>query len=383
MARTARAKLDVGFGYGKYSWAHGEVLGKQHPDLRPCRGDGRLLEAEAGPDAHRGHGHESGPRADRDLPRADDAHGRGGRGTRHPLSRSASIRLSTTWRAIYLCRRRRPYQASRCSAPRGLPRPCTTSSMGLPVGRKTIRRCTVPPVVLVGAVPHHNGCFFQIPYMWGTGAICRAPANASRRFASPTARTSTSINDPGGRGHPSVLRVGAAAGPLPPQRSPFTASELGAELPGNTFYAGRYDFFMASGGSLYGVPGADITSAGGASRWTAPIAARGRVRRRRERCFAGTGTARPSTSTCATDGARCRFAARRATWSATQSLGGTDFTPDRSGSGAGADEVADRGPLVRRQPSPRISTLLTEPYVDQSFVQYLARTRPRPRSARR
>jgi hypothetical protein len=50
--------------------------------------------------------------------------------------------------------------------------------------------------------------------------------------------------------HPFPCPAGSGEA-LPPSRQPLTASELRAELPGHTFYAGPANRFVAPGGVLY------------------------------------------------------------------------------------------------------------------------------------
>jgi hypothetical protein len=163
--------------------------------------------------------------------------------------------------------------------------------MGLPVGWKN-RFGDVRYHLSFWSVPYRtdNGCFFQIPYMSGHGGnlVVLLPNGVTAfRFADGNNFDLESMVLAGEAIRPFCVSA-PPSGPSPPPRSPLTATELRAELPGNTFYAGRYHFFMAPGGRLYGVPGNDDIDVGS---WR--ITPDGSYCRgwnvfdgRRERCFA-------------------------------------------------------------------------------------------------
>ena len=134
-----------------------------------------------------------------------------------------------------------------------------TAAMGLPTGWKN-RFGDARYHLSFWSVPYRTttGCFFQIPYMWGYGGnfVELMPNGVSAfRFADSNDLESTIV---AGEAIRPFCASAPPAGPSSPPRSPLTASELGAELPGNTFSVGRTHIFQAPGGRLYSAGGDDM-----------------------------------------------------------------------------------------------------------------------------
>ena len=101
-----------------------------------------------------------------------------------------------------------------------------------------------------------TGFFFQIPYMLGHGSnvVVLLPNGISAfRFADGFNFDLEAMVLAGEAIRPFPCPAGSAA---PPVRQPLTASELRAELPGNTLYSGprhseHFNMFVATDGVLY------------------------------------------------------------------------------------------------------------------------------------
>jgi hypothetical protein len=140
-----------------------------------------------------------------------------------------------------------------------------TGTQGLPIGGKNRfgeRRYHLS----FWSVPYRtaNGCFFQIPFMAGAGG--------NLVVLLPNGVSAFRLADGGDHDLESMVRAGEAIRPLcaspladpPPARpAPLTASELAAELPGNTFYGPGVHFYVDPTGVLY----AATTEAVDVGRW--------------------------------------------------------------------------------------------------------------------
>jgi hypothetical protein len=271
-ARTLKDKLDIAFTYGKYPWARGEVFryNSVHTFILAAAMDA-LVKRREGANTHLWdmvtrevyeplgifhapmmHTLEADGRRGIPLlavglyPTIDDVaklaalFQRGGRHEGRPLLRGVKV-------AEALDR---------------------TGTQGLPTGRKN-RFGEQRYHLSFASVPYRtaNGCFVRIPSMAGAGGnlVVLLPNGVSAfRFA-----------DGGDYDLESMVRAGEAIRPLcaspladappPPARPapPLTASELAAELPGNTFYGPGVHFYIDPRGVLYGA----TTEAVDVGRW--------------------------------------------------------------------------------------------------------------------
>lgn len=129
-----------------------------------------------------------------------------------------------------------------------------TDDMGLPTDR-TNRFGEGRYYRSLWSMPYRTvtGSFFQSPYMWGYGGnfVVLLPKGISAfRFADGNQYDVEAMVLVGEyrRSFPAPSRPGQ---PLRERRS-LSASELHAEFPGNTFYAGPLNMFPAADGVLYG-----------------------------------------------------------------------------------------------------------------------------------
>lgn len=264
-ARTAKVKLDVSFAYGKYPWSRGEVLrySSPHSFVLAAAMDA-FLKQKAGPNAHLWDMVTSEvlePIGIFHAPMMHTVEAGGGRGI--PLlafglypTIDDVAKLTTLFQNGGRYQDQQVLSASRLAA--ALYR---TSSMGLPFGWKN-RFGDARYHSSFWSVPYRtaNGCFFQIPYMVGYGGnlVALLPNGVSAfRFADGKNFDLESMVLAGEAIRP-FCASGPAAGPSPPQRSPLTANELRAELPGNTFHVDRSHIFLAPGGRLHGAVGDDM-----------------------------------------------------------------------------------------------------------------------------
>jgi hypothetical protein len=139
-----------------------------------------------------------------------------------------------------------------------------TNAMGLPTGRQN--RCGGERYHWsFWSVPYrtNDGCFFQIPYMVGFGGnfVVLLPNGISAfRFADSHNYDVDTLVLAGEALRPFPCPLGATA-EARRERQPLSASEVGTELPGNTFYSdplfmvpligGRTSIFLAPGGIAY------------------------------------------------------------------------------------------------------------------------------------
>jgi hypothetical protein len=174
-----------------------------------------------------------------------------------------------------------------------------TNVMGLPYGRKN-RFGEARYHLSFWSAPYRttHGCFFQIPWMSGAGGnlVVLLPNGISAfRFADGLNYDVDTMVLAGEAVRPFPCQSGSGEAP-PRERQPLSASDLHAELPGNTFYRepmyalpAIYDvhlnLFAVADGMLYGTLDGGLRDAG---RWH--ITSDGQVcwqwwSTRREECF--------------------------------------------------------------------------------------------------
>jgi hypothetical protein len=264
-ARTARAKLDVSFAYAKYPWAHGEVLryNSTQTFVLAAAMDA-FLKQKAGPSAHLWDMVTSEvlePIGVFHAPMMHTVEAGGGRGI-PLLAFGLYPTVDDVAKLTTLLQNGGQYQGQQVlSASRLAAALYKSGSMGLPPGWKN-RFGDARYHLSFWSVPYRtdNGCFVQIPYMWGYGGnfVVLLPNGVSAfRFADGNNLDLESMILAGEAIRPFCASA-PPAGPSPLQRSPLTASELGAELPGNTFHVGRSHIFQAPGGRLYSAGGDDM-----------------------------------------------------------------------------------------------------------------------------
>lgn len=286
-ARTAKEKLAVCFSYGKYPWGPGEVLryNSTQTFVLAAAMDS-FLKRQVGPQAQLWDmvmTEVFQPLGIFHLPTMQTLETDGGRGipllavglypTIDDLAKLTTLlQNGGQYQGRQLLHAGKLAEALYKTAARGLP---SRQENRFGEGRYHLSFWSVPYRMA-------NGCFFQIPYMAGSGGnlVVLLPNGISAfRFA-----------DGGNFDVDTMVLAGEALRPfpcpsgpgkvLPHERQPLSASEVRAELPGNTFYAdpwnvfpGTFDahlnVFMAADGVLYftltGVP--EVGTWHDAGRW--------------------------------------------------------------------------------------------------------------------
>jgi hypothetical protein len=259
-ARSAKEKLDESFSYGRYAWGPGEVVryNSTHTFVLAAAMDAFLKRRE-GPDAHLWDmvvKEVFRPIGVFHAPMAHTLEPGGGRGipllafgfypTIEEVAKIATLLQNGG-------RHRGEQLLSAASLADALHR---TVAAGLPTGRRN-RFGDEQYRLSFWSVPYRtaSGCFFQIPYMSGLGGnlVVLLPNGVSAfRFADGDNYDVDSMILAGEMIRPFCASGPGEGSPRPPQPVPLTASELRAELPGNTFEVGRQQIFIEPGGRVYG-----------------------------------------------------------------------------------------------------------------------------------
>ncbi len=265
-ARSAREKLAEGFSYGKYAWGPGDVLryNSTHTFVLAAAMDA-LLKRRAGPDAHLWDmvvREVLQPIGIFHAPMTHTLEPDGGRGipllafgfypTIDDVAKIATLLQNGG-------RHRGQQLLSAANLADALYR---TSAVGLPTGAKN-RFGDAQYHLSFWSVPYRtaSGCFFQIPYMSGLGGnlVALLPNGVSAfRFADGFNYDVDSMIVAGELIRPFCPSPPGGPSAPTPRRTPLTASELEAELPGNTFYVGRQHVFIEPGGRVFGTGRDDV-----------------------------------------------------------------------------------------------------------------------------
>ncbi len=259
-ARTAKAKLDVSFSYGKYPWGPGEVLryNSTHTFVLAAAMDS-FLKRQVGPQAQLWDmvvAEVFRPIGIVHAPMMHTQEADGGRGI-PILAVGLYLTIDDVAKLTTLLQHGGQYQGQQVLHAATLAEALyQTTAMGLP-SRQENRFGEGRYHLSFWSVPYRTatGCFFQIPYMGGAGGnlVVLLPNGISAfRFADGFNNDVDAMVLAGEAIRPFPCPAGSGEAP-PRERQPLTASELRAELSGNTFYAGPLNVFVAPGGVLYGM----------------------------------------------------------------------------------------------------------------------------------
>ncbi len=259
-ARTAKEKLDVSFSYGKYPWGPGEVVryNSTQTFVLAAAMDS-FLKRQAGPTAHLWDMVASEvfqPIGIFHAPMLYTQEADGERGIPH-LAHGLYLTIDDLAKLTTLLQHGGQHQGQQILHAAKLAEALyKTKAMGLPTGGQN-RYGEARYHLSFWSVPYRidNGCFFQIPYMAGYGGnlVVLLPNGISAfRIADGDNWDLAAMVLAGEAIRPFPCPAGSGEAP-PRERQPLTASELRAELSGNTFYAGPLNVFVAPGGVLYGM----------------------------------------------------------------------------------------------------------------------------------
>jgi hypothetical protein len=270
VARTAKAKLDVSFAYGKYPWGPGEVLryNSTQTFVLGAAMDS-FLKRQAGPGAHLWDmvaGEVFQPLGIFHAPMMHTLEADGGRGL-PILAVGLYPTIDDLAKLTTLLQNGGQHQGQQILHAAKLAEALyKTATMGLPTGVKN-RYGEARYHQSFWSVPYRtaHGCFFQIPTMGGFGGnlVVLLPNGISAfRIADGNNQDVEAMVLAGEAIRPFPCPAGAGEEPRPRQRQPLSASELSAALPGNTFYSdlitmfpviyGHGNIFLSLDGVLYG-----------------------------------------------------------------------------------------------------------------------------------
>lgn len=265
-ARTAKEKLDISFSYGKYAWGPGEVVryNSTQTFVLAAAMDS-FLKRQVGSNAYLWDlvvAEVFRPIGIFYAPMMHTQEADGGRGI-PLLAYGLYPTIDDIAKLTSLLQNGGQHQGRQVLHAAKLAEALykKTDAMGLPTGRKN-RFGAARYHRSFWSVPYRtsNGCFFQLPYMAGYGGnlVVLLPNGVSAfRFADGFNFDLESMVLAGEAIRPFPCPSGTGEAP-PPQRQPFTASELHVEFPSNTFYAGPLTMFPAADGVLYGTTKDDI-----------------------------------------------------------------------------------------------------------------------------
>ena len=254
-ARTARQKLDISFSYGKYSWGPGEVLryNSTQTFILAAAMDAFLKQKE-GPDAHLWDmvtREVFEPIGIAHAPAMHTLEQDGRRGV-PLLAVGLYPTVDDVAKLVTLLQNGGRHDGRQILHAGKLTEALyRTAATGLPTGAKN-RFGEGRYLLSFWSVPYRTetDCFFQIPYMAGFGGnvVALLPNGVSvfRLADGETWDLETMI-----RAGEAVRPFCSATTVAAPARRALTASEIAAELPGQTFSAGDFHMFIAPGGVAY------------------------------------------------------------------------------------------------------------------------------------
>jgi len=259
-ARTAQDKLDISFSYGKYAWGPGEVLryNSTQTFILAAAMDS-FLKRQVGPTAQLWDmlvAEVFQPIGIAHLPTMHTQETGGGRGI-PLLAWGLNPTIDDVAKLTTLLQHGGQHQGQQLLHGAKLAAALyQTTAMGLPK-RQENRFGEIRYHLSFSSVPYRtaNGCFFQIPSMIGHGGnlVALLPNGISAfRFADGHHYDVDPMVLAGEAIRPFPCPAGPGEVPPSRQRQPLSASELGVELPGNTFYLDPYNIFVAPGGVLHG-----------------------------------------------------------------------------------------------------------------------------------
>jgi hypothetical protein len=269
-ARTAKAKLDATFSFGKYPWGPGEVLryNSVHTFILATAMDS-FLKRQAGPQAQLWDmvvADVLQPLGIFSVPILHALEADGGRGI--PLLESGLYpTIDDVAKLTTLLQQGGRHQGRQLLRPTKLAEALyKTPALGLPSGMDN-RFGTGRYQLSCWSVPYRtrSGCIFHIPYLsgWGGNIVMLLPNGIlAFRLADGDHYDVDTMVLAGEAIRPFPCPAGSGEAP-PPTRQPLSASEVRAAFPGHTFYGGSLNilpllvgkrpiFFPAVDGMLYG-----------------------------------------------------------------------------------------------------------------------------------
>jgi hypothetical protein len=257
-ARTAQEKLDHGFNYGKYSWARGEVVRYNTiVTFTLAAAMDAFLKRKEGPNAHlwdmvtdevyRPIGivhapmmHTVEPDGNRGIP---------------ILGFGLTPTIDDVAKLVNLLQARGQYDGTQILSAAKIDEALRRTATGLST-RVPSRFGDQRYHLSFWSLPYRTalGCSVHVPYMWGYGGnfVVLLPNGVSAfRFADGNTHDPETMILAGELIRPLCTSAPAAAPPHKSQNAPLSATELSAELPGNTFGSGGLRVFIAPDGRQY------------------------------------------------------------------------------------------------------------------------------------
>jgi len=262
-ARSAREKLDAGFGYGKQPWERGEVVRYNSTvTFTLAAAMDAFLKRKEGPNAHLWHmvvNEVYRPIGIFHAPMIHTIEADGSRGL-PLLAFGLTPTIDDVAKLSTLLQQRGQHGGAQILSPTKVDdalRPRDPGLSTLVPSRFGEQRYHLS----FWSLPYQTalGCRFHVPYMWGYGGnfVVLLPNGISAfRFADANLHDLETMILAGEAIRPFCTSAPPNAPPNAGQGPPLTAAELQAELPGNTFGIGGVRVFIAPGGVQYLAAGA-------------------------------------------------------------------------------------------------------------------------------
>ena len=292
-ARTAEEKLDHGFSYGRYPWERGEVVRYNTTvTFTLAAAMDAYLKRKEGPNAHLWDMVTDEvylPIGILHAPMMHTVEPDGNRGI-PILGFGLTPTIDDVAKLVNLLQARGQHHGTQILSAAKIDEALRRTATGLST-RVPSRFGDQRYHLSFWSLPYRTalGCSVHVPYMWGYGGnfVVLLPNGLSAfRFADGDTHDPETMILAGEAIRPLCASAPAAAPPDTLQNAPLGVTELGAELPGNTFGSGGVRVFIAPDGRQYAAVGARVDL----GRWR--IAPAGLYCRRwnvldggRERCF--------------------------------------------------------------------------------------------------